>query len=69
MQQPRAKVDYRLLSMMSDLLICSGCLRAGKVTPVPQILSERHTPRSQCHRCARPSREALRHSISRLVYI
>ena len=49
-------VDYRLLGLMSDLVICSSCLRQGKVTPVPQIVSHRHTPRSLCAGCAKPAR-------------
>ncbi len=50
-------VDYRLLGLMSDLVICSGCLREGRVTPVPQIVSHRHTPRSLCRGCAAPKRQ------------
>lgn len=65
----RSNIDYRLLGLMSDLLICSKCLRAGKVTPIPQILSQRHIPRSLCRSCARPDRETLRRSIARLVHI
>jgi hypothetical protein len=34
-----SNVDYRLLGLMSDLVICSSCLRDGRVTPVPQIVS------------------------------
>ncbi len=45
------KVNYRLLGLLSDLVICSRCLREGVVTPVPQIISARHTPRALCTRC------------------
>ena len=62
-----AKVDYRLLGYLSDLVICSNCLRAGRVTPVPQILSERHTPRSLCSACVKPRRRNLRNVLRRLV--
>ena len=61
------KVDYRLLGLISDLVICSGCLRNGKVTPVPQIVSERHTPRSLCAACITPPRRSLRRVLRRLI--
>ena len=32
----RGKVDYRLLGLLSDLVICSRCLQEGRVTPVLQ---------------------------------
>ena len=51
-----SNVDYRLLELLSSLVICSRCLRHGKVTPVPQIFSERHTPRSLCGGCVKPLR-------------
>ena len=46
-------VDYRLLNKFSKLVICSHCLRSGKVTPVPQIISKRHTPHNVCPHCRR----------------
>jgi hypothetical protein len=60
-------VDYRLLGLMSELVICSSCLRQGKVTPVPQIVSPRHTPRSLCANCARPKRRDLRNILTHLI--
>jgi hypothetical protein len=66
-EKSHGKIDYRLLGLMSDLVICSSCLRAGKVTPVPQILSERHTPRSLCGSCIKPRRRNLRHVLHRLI--
>ncbi len=45
------KVNYRLLGLLSDLVICSRCLCEGVVTPVPQVFSTRHTPRALCQRC------------------
>lgn len=65
----RSNIDYRLLGLLSDLVICSRCLRAGRVTPVPQILSHRHTPRTLCKSCERPDRESVRRSLSRLVHL
>ncbi|MDH3442171.1 MAG: hypothetical protein OEM63_15545 [Gammaproteobacteria bacterium] len=62
-----SNVDYRLLGLMSDLVICSRCLRQGRVTPVPQIVSPRHTPRSLCAACAKPKRRNLRHILSHLI--
>lgn len=66
-ENTRGKVDYRLLGLMSDLVICSGCLRKGKVTPVPQIVSDRHTPRSLCAACVTPRRRSLRRVLRRLI--
>lgn len=60
-------VDYRLLSMLSDLVLCSKCLRAGRSTPVPQILSERHTPRTLCSNCAERPRRSLRRVLRHLI--
>ena len=51
-------VSYRLLERLSNLVICSSCLRAGKVTPVPQIISGRHSLTNECAECrARHSEE------------
>jgi len=44
-------VDYRLLNKLSNLVICSHCLRSGKVTPVPQVFSKRHTLNNVCTLC------------------
>ena len=44
-------VDYRLLNRLSDLVICSRCLQQGKVTPVPQVISDRHVLSNQCPNC------------------
>ena len=60
------KVDYRLLGLMSDLVICSRCLQEGRVTPVPQILSNRHTPRTLCNGCIKPRRRNLRRILTHL---
>jgi len=66
-EEAHGNVDYRLLGLLSDLVICSSCLRAGKVTPVPQILSDRHTPRSLCGACVKPRRTNLRRILRRLI--
>jgi hypothetical protein len=44
-------VSYRLLNRLSNLVICSRCLRAGKVTPVPQVISGRHSLTNECADC------------------
>ena len=44
-------VSYRLLDRLSNLVICSRCLRAGRVTPVPQIISGRHSLTNECAVC------------------
>lgn len=60
-------VDYRLIGLISDLVICSSCLRHGQVTPVPQIVSHRHTPRTLCGGCTKPKRRNLRRILTRLA--
>ena len=44
-------VDYRLLNKLSNLVICSHCLRTGKVTPVPQVIAKGQTPNNVCTLC------------------
>lgn len=44
-------VDYRLLNRLSNLVICSRCLRNGKVTPVPQVTSNRRSLTNICTKC------------------
>jgi hypothetical protein len=48
-----ASIDFRLLSLLTDLLLCSRCLRLGRRTPIPQVVSRRHRPRSLCDQCKR----------------
>ena len=45
------KVDYRLLNRLNKLVICSRCLRAGRVTPIPQVVSSHHRPKNVCDQC------------------
>ena len=45
------KVDYRLLNRLNKLVICSRCLREGRVTPIPQVLSSHHRLRNVCDQC------------------
>jgi len=45
------KVDYRLLDRLSNLVICSSCFQEGEVTPVPQVISDRHTLQNLCPDC------------------
>jgi len=44
-------VSYRLLNKLSNLVICSSCLRNGTVTPVPQVISGRHSLTNECADC------------------
>jgi hypothetical protein len=44
-------VSYRLLNKLSNLVICSRCLREGVVTPVPQLISGRHSLTNECADC------------------
>jgi hypothetical protein len=54
-------VSYRLLNRLSNLVICSSCLRAGKVTPVPQIISGRHSLTNECASCRSQNDDAHSH--------
>jgi superfamily II helicase len=44
-------VDYRLLNRLNKLVLCSRCLRQGRVTPIPQVFSSYHRPRNVCDKC------------------
>ena len=44
-------VDYRLLNRLNKLVICSRCLRQGRVTPIPQVFSSYHRPRNVWDKC------------------
>lgn len=52
-------VSYRLLDRLSNLVICSRCLRSGVVTPVPQIISGRHSLTNECAECRSKNPEHL----------
>jgi hypothetical protein len=56
MQDRAAQVDFALLRRFSALLLCSGCLKQGRRTPVAQVISHRHRPRSLCPECQRHAR-------------
>ncbi len=60
-------VDYRLLNKLSNLVICSHCLRSGKVTPVPQVFSQRHTPHNVCSHCQRRLTGKVRKSAGKIL--
>ena len=47
-----ADINYRLVSAISDLVLCSRCFRTGKATPVPQLFSRRHTIKNLCTKCS-----------------
>jgi hypothetical protein len=62
------KVDYRLLGKMSKLVICSSCLQSGKVTPVPQIITEQRPLTNKCGECRiQQSGEGLRRRFGKLL--
>ena len=56
------KVSYRLLDKLSNLVICSRCLRNGTVTPVPQIISGRHSLTNECAQCRSQKRGRRGHA-------
>ena len=62
-------VDYSLLNRLSDLVICSPCLRRGKVTPVPQVISDRLSLTNECPGCRHESaaRNGHRRTIGNLL--
>ena len=64
-----SKVDYRLLDRLSNLVICSCCLRRGKVTPVPQVISDRHSLTNECPSCRYESsnRNGVRSQIGKVL--
>jgi len=51
-----AEIDRRFLRFVTDLLLCSECLRRGVRTKVPQVISRHHRPRNRCRDCSRGSR-------------
>lgn len=66
--QIKDNIDYRLLNGLSNLVICSQCLRSGKVTPVPQIITRQRTPTNLCPDCRvtqRPKR--VRRGLGKLL--
>ena len=62
-------VSYRLLERLSNLVICSRCLRAGRVTPVPQIISGRHSLTNECADCRlqNPEKQGHRQKLGKLL--
>ena len=63
------KVSYRLLNKLSNLVICSRCLRGGIVTPVPQIVSGRHSLTNECADCRakNPGRKGQQRGLAKLL--
>jgi hypothetical protein len=61
-------VSYRLLNRLSNLVICSSCLRSGVVTPVPQVISGRHSLTNECADCRakHPERKGRRRKLAKL---
>jgi len=62
-------VSYRLLDMLSSLVICSRCLRHGRVTPVPQVISGRHSLTNECPECraANPRQRNHRRKLGKVL--
>ena len=62
-------VSYRLLDRLSNLVICSRCLRAGRVTPVPQIISGRHSLTNECAECRaeHPEKHGRRRKLAKIL--
>jgi len=49
--QASAEIDRRFLHFLTELLLCSRCLRHGVRTIVPQVISRHHRPSALCRRC------------------
>jgi hypothetical protein len=63
------KIEFGLLERLSQLLLCGRCLRHGRKTPVRQVISHRHRPRSLCTACsAEAARRARRLPAPLLIY-
>jgi len=62
-------VSYRLLNRLSNLVICCRCLRSGVVTPVPQIISGRHSLTNECADCRaeNPEQQGHRRKLAKLL--
>ena len=62
-------VSYRLLNRLSNLVICSSCLRGGVVTPVPQLISGRHALTNECAACRakKADRQGSRGKLAKLI--
>ena len=62
-------VSYGLLDKLSNLVICSRCLRNGTVTPVPQLISGRHSLTNECADCRsqNPGRHGHRQKVAKLL--
>ena len=62
-------VDYRLLNNLSNLVICSQCLRSGKVTPIPQVITKKRRPRNLCPSCReRLAPATVRRKLGKLLH-
>jgi hypothetical protein len=63
-----ANVDYRLLGQLSDLVVCSRCLKRGKATPVPRVSAPGGGGGTLCASCTRPGRQRdLRQILKTLI--
>jgi superfamily II helicase len=50
-------IDLGFLAHISELVVCSRCFKRGVRTPIRQVISARHRPRTLCRPCAeRPLR-------------
>lgn len=46
-----ATVEFGLVDRLTDQLLCSRCLLEGVRSPVTQVVSKYHRPRTLCPRC------------------
>ena len=60
-------VDYRLLNRLSNLVLCSHCLRAGRVTPVPQVFTKHRRPHNVCTNCRHRLSGGLRKAMGKVL--
>ena len=51
MNQARASIDFTLLERLTDEFVCTRCFQEGIVTPLTQVVSKFHRPRTLCRDC------------------
>jgi len=66
MKQNCASIDFSLLERLTRDFVCSRCFRIGVHTPVTQILSRHHHPKTLCSTCTPLKAD---HARARVLYL
>jgi superfamily II helicase len=64
MDSAETKIHFELLNRLTNLVVCSSCFQAGRLTPVAQVVSAHHRPKTLCQEC---SAETGRHELAVLT--